>query len=376
MRSLKSTAISCIAGAAILISGFALLSSTASATGDRALAHTTPLNSLTSGVSDPYSYDAAGGAPTPLSSSAANATAITLAAAPALTGYTFSGWTDGAACDSLNAPEPGGLCVDGTARYQAGGSYTLYSDGSAVIFTAEWTVSSSSGGTTTTVPATTTTTLLLPTITTILESSPSTTYGAENAEEFSVAVTGQGTGGAPEGTVTVYSSTTELCTAPLTARSASSGTSSCWIRVAGLSAGSYTDVFATYTPATSSTFAPSTSSALSPGLLVGRDITITTVTESQEYVVQYRETAVVFTAHVSADYGVAIPAGGKVVIRVGSASCLTTTTNGNRLRCTINTHTLKPGKYNVVATYYGSTNLQPSMSRPGRLDVTGRPSHR
>jgi hypothetical protein len=172
--------------------------------------------------------------------------------------------------------------------------------------------------------------------------------------------------------VTVYSSSTVLCTAPLIAVK-NSGTSSCWIRVAQLSAGSYTDIFATYTPASSSAFAASTSPALSPGLLVGRDVTTTKLTESKEYVVQYRETDIAFTARVSADYGATVPGGGKVVVRVGPASC--TITLSTHRPCNIHSSTPKPGRYKATATYYGTANLQPSTSKPDRLDITGRPSH-
>jgi uncharacterized repeat protein (TIGR02543 family) len=96
-------------------------------------------STLTTAASDPYVYDSAGGSPTPASGSAPNATFIALSAAPSRTDYTFAGWSDGSACDSLNAPEPGGLCVEGTALYKAGATYTLYSDGDTVTFTAQWT---------------------------------------------------------------------------------------------------------------------------------------------------------------------------------------------------------------------------------------------
>src|ERR1035438_6004437 len=70
---------------------------------------------------DNYSYNAAGGAPTPGSSSGLNGAKITVGAAPTKSGFTFQGWSDG------------------SATYAAGASYTLSSNGSAITFTAQWT---------------------------------------------------------------------------------------------------------------------------------------------------------------------------------------------------------------------------------------------
>ena len=399
---------------------------------------TSTSNTLTVVASDPYVYDAAGGVTTPASGSAPNATSITLASATTRTGYTFAGWTDGSACDGLNPPELGGLCVAGVASYQAGGTYTFYSDGSTVTFTAEWTpttqsvtyaldggvgtlptqgtvatdgsftVASGSGlsrsgysfagwfdGTTTyqpgqsytmgttavtltaqwasNPPSTTTTTAPPATTISISGSSPSVTYGNEATERFSVTVTGQTDTASPTGTVTVYNGSAALCTVTLTPGTGDPSSSSCGLSATELPAGSYTNVYASYTPGASSVYAASTSTALSPGLLVGRDATTTQITESKEYVVQYRETAITFTAHVSAGYGVAVPAGGKIVVRVSTASC-TITLSAHPRPCTIHSSALKPGRHEVTARYYGNANLQASVSRPDRLDVTGRPS--
>ena len=71
-------------------------------------------------ATDDYSFNAAGGSPTPSSGSGLDGTTITLPGAPTRAGYTFAGWNDG------------------TLSYPAGSTYTLSSDGAAIILTAQW----------------------------------------------------------------------------------------------------------------------------------------------------------------------------------------------------------------------------------------------
>ena len=71
-------------------------------------------------ATDDYSFNAAGGAPTPASGSGLDGTTITLPGAPTLSGYAFAGWNDG------------------TTTYGAGATYTLSSGGSPIVFTAQW----------------------------------------------------------------------------------------------------------------------------------------------------------------------------------------------------------------------------------------------
>jgi uncharacterized repeat protein (TIGR02543 family) len=75
-------------------------------------------------VDDAYSYAGGGGTGTaPASGSGQDSSSITLAANTfANPGYTFAGWNDG------------------TSTYQPGDSYTLASGGSAITFTAQWTL--------------------------------------------------------------------------------------------------------------------------------------------------------------------------------------------------------------------------------------------
>ena len=71
-------------------------------------------------ATDDYSFNAAGGAPTPNSGSGLDGTTITLPGAPTQAGYAFGGWNDG------------------TNTYGAGATYTLSSGGSPIVFTAQW----------------------------------------------------------------------------------------------------------------------------------------------------------------------------------------------------------------------------------------------
>lgn len=279
-----------------------------------------------------YNYEGGTGSPA-VATFTVGGSALTLPT-PTLLGSVFSGW--------YTAPSGGTLVGAGGASYSPAATTTLY---------ALWTATAA------------------PTSTTISKTASSVPYGNESAEKFTVTVSGVGAG-SPEGTVTVYNSSTVLCTAPLVPGPGHSSTSSCWIRVAQLSAGSYQNVFATYTP--TNDYTASSSSATS--FKVTKDPTSIAVTHSRHAVVQHRKTAEVFSVHVTANYGAAVPDGAKIVVRVGTASCAVVLTNG-RGRCTIDTAALKIGRYKVTARYAGGSNLQASStSSSDRLDVTGRPS--
>ena len=79
-------------------------------------------------ATDNYSYNAAGGTPTPAAGSGLNGTSITLASAPTRAGYVFDDWSDG------------------SANYAASISYPLSSEGAAIVFTAQWTANATGGG--------------------------------------------------------------------------------------------------------------------------------------------------------------------------------------------------------------------------------------
>jgi hypothetical protein len=80
---------------------------------------------------DAYSYNTSGGSTAPASGSGNNGTTITLASAPTKSGYAFTGWSDGTGFTGWSY---------GTTTYAAGATYTLASNGAAIVFTAQWTV--------------------------------------------------------------------------------------------------------------------------------------------------------------------------------------------------------------------------------------------
>ena len=283
----------------------------------------------TPNATDAYSFNAAGGAPTPAAGSGLNGTTITLPTAPTLAGYAFAGWNDG------------------TTTYGAGATYTLSSGGNAIVFTAQWTGIAEK---------TTTGLSLLKT---------SITYGAETAESFTATVTGQAGDGYPKGTVTIYNSSTTLCSAPLGETSSDSASASCSLTVTELSVGSYSDVFATYTPATSSSsnasFAYTTSgSTPAKSLSVTKDTTVTTVFASPTSVIYGAEARAVFTATVKTHYGEAVSTGENVTVKVGSATCTLTVNSAGQGSCTIANAALRVGSYAVSASYGGDSKLSGS----------------
>src|ERR1019366_7155823 len=80
----------------------------------------------------------------------------------------------------------------------------------------------------------------------------SVAYGSETSEIFTVTVTGQSGDGHPEATVAVYNSSTKLCSATLIPVGGHSASVTCSLTAHELAGGSYSDVFATYSPGTPS----------------------------------------------------------------------------------------------------------------------------
>jgi uncharacterized repeat protein (TIGR02543 family) len=248
------------------------------------------------------------------------------------TGYSFGGW---------NTESDG----DG-GTYAAGSTFTM--PASDVTLYAIWTKN--------TLPEKTTTGLSL--------SKTSVTYGAETNETVTVTVTGQSGDGYPDGTVTIYNSSTPLCSPSLAEKNTDSSTATCSLSATELPVGSYRDVFATYvpgTPSSSNTSYAYTASSSPPAknLSVTKDTTTTKVSESPTTVTYGDESAVVFTVTVTTTNGEAVPNGEKVTVTIGSATC-TVTLNADTGTCTISNSTLKPGKYSVSATYRGDPNLRGS----------------
>jgi uncharacterized repeat protein (TIGR02543 family) len=296
----------------------------------------------TSIPTDAYSFNAAGGSPTPGSGSGLDGTAITLPNAPTRAGYTFAGWNNG------------------TTTYGAGASYTLSSAGAPIAFTAQWTANGP-------VAEATTTGLSL--------AKTSLTYGAESSETFTVSVTGKAGDGYPKGTVSVSSSSTTLCSATLSETSSDSASAGCSLSVTALSVGSYSAVSATYTPAASSSsntgFAYTTSGSTPPtSLSVAKDTTTTTVSQTPSSVVYGDESAAVFSVSVTSHDGEAVPSAEKVSVKVGTASC-TVTLSAGKGSCTVANSALGVGSDAVSASYGGDTNLGASSASATKgLSVT------
>jgi uncharacterized repeat protein (TIGR02543 family) len=245
------------------------------------------------------------------------------------TGYSFNDWNT--AADGTGTP------------YGPGATFSMPAAG--VTLYAIWT----------------TNTLLEKTTTGLSLSKTSVTYGAETSETFTVTVTGQSGDGYPEGTTTVYNSSTKLCSQTLVEKSTNSATGTCSLTAIELPAGSYSDVFATYTPNTTSSSRTGyvyTASTSTPAtrLSVTNDTTTTKVSESPTNVTHGDESAAVFTVTVTTHNGEAVPNGNVVTVKVSTATC-TVTLNAGTGTCTIANSALPIGSYSVSATYAGSANL-------------------
>jgi uncharacterized repeat protein (TIGR02543 family) len=276
------------------------------------------------------SNGATGNVPVDSTSYAAGATVSVLGNTGNLvnTGYSFVDW---------NTAANG----SGTS-YVAGGTFSMPAAG--VTLYAIWTANI--------LPEKTTTGLTM--------SKTSVIYGAETAETFTVTVTGQSGDGSPQGTLTLYNSSTKLCSQTLVSKSTDSATATCSLTSTGLPVGSYSNVFATYTPSTTSssnagyTYTASTSTPATP-LSVSRDTTTTKVSESPTNVTR-SDSSVVFTVGVTTHNGEAVPNGEKVTAKVGPATC-TVTLNAGAGTCTIAKSALSKGSTSVSALYGGDANL-------------------
>jgi uncharacterized repeat protein (TIGR02543 family) len=230
-----------------------------------------------------------------------------------LAGSTFTGW--------YTASSGGTLIGKGGDSYSPSAAVTLY---------AQWTTNAATTNATTT-----------------KLSVSSVRYGAEGAEKFSVTVTGQPGAGSPKGTITIYSSSTALCSAVLVGSGSDSSSASCSPTSTKLAHGVF-EVFATYTPASGATNTYTASKSAATSLTVSRDTSSISVGESRNGVAE------VFRVHVTTGHGEAVRAGERVIVRAGSASCVAVL-RGGRGQCTIGD--LKAGTYRVSARYTGDANL-------------------
>ena len=190
----------------------------------------------------------------------------------------------------------------------------------------------------------------LPTSTTVSESPTSVTYGHESASVFSVTVTTHYGEAVPNGetvTVTVGSVTCKVAL--------NSGKGTCTIADTALAVGTY-PVSATY--GGDASLNGSSGSSVSK-LIVSKDTTSTTVSESPTSVTYGHESASVFSVTVTTHYGEAVPNGETVTVTVGSVTCKVALNSGKGT-CTIADTALAVGTYPVSATYGGDASLNGS----------------
>ncbi len=207
-------------------------------------------------------------------------------------------------------------------------------------------------------------------------SSVSVAYGSETSEIFTVTVTGLSGEGYPEGTVAVYNSSTELCSAVLYTNGSYGAVATCSLTAYELAAGAYSDVFATYIPGipsssnSSYTYGTSSSSPVQAFSVGSVSTTDTTVSESPTKVTYGHESASVISVTVTTHDGGAAPNGEKVIVHVGAITC-TAALKGGKGACRVAKTALPVGSYPVSAAYGGDANLRGSSgSSVSRLTVS------
>jgi hypothetical protein len=202
----------------------------------------------------------------------------------------------------------------------------------------------------------------------------SVAYGSETSEIFTVTVTGQSGDGYPEGTVTVYNSTTKLCSATLNPVSSDSASATCSLTAYELAAGAYSNVFATYSPGIPSssnasyTYATSSSSPVQ-ALSVGKTVTTETTTTSLELsagkITYGDEQVEQLSVSVSPQHSGTTPTG---TVTISGANCQITLSSGKG-SCTLPAAYFNAGNRQMVATYNGSSNFRRSASAKETITI-------
>jgi hypothetical protein len=208
------------------------------------------------------------------------------------------------------------------------------------------------------------------TITTLNTVTSPVTYGSETAETFTGTVTGASGDGYPEGTVTLYYTTTpvQMCAETLPAGSGDTATFSCPLTASQLSAATYGNVVAVFTPGTASsssngdfTYTTSTSTpAQSFTVNPESEGTITTLNTVTSPITFGSENAETFTGTVTGQSGDGAP-GGTVTIYYGTtpvALCndsLPSAGSGDSatFSCPLAASQLVPATYGSVDAVYG-----------------------
>ena len=181
------------------------------------------------------------------------------------------------------------------------------------------------------------------------------TYGDEQTEQVSVTVSSPG--GTPDGTVTVTSGATTVCTITLAA-----GPGTCSPAAAQLPAGTY-QFIATYNG--SASFTGSASAAQT--LTVARATTTTVLSLSAATVTHGQEQAEHLTVSVVPQYG-GTP-DGTVTVKSGTTKVCTITLASGGGSCTLGASKLPVGTYTLTATYPAGSNFTSSTSAGVALTV-------
>jgi hypothetical protein len=183
-------------------------------------------------------------------------------------------------------------------------------------------------------------------------SAATVTYGNEQAEKVTATVSSAVT---PTGTVTVTAGSITLCTITLAA-----GTGSCTLQATALPAGTY-QVTASYSGDAST--APSVS--LAQALTVSRTASATALKLSAATVAYGNEQTEKVSATVS---GPGTPTG-TVTVKAGTTTLCTITLASGSGSCSPAATILPAGSYQVIGTYSGNANLNPSASSAQGLTV-------
>ena len=259
-----------------------------------------------------------------------------------------------------------------TAHELAGGSYSdvfaTYSPGTPSSSNASYTY-----GTSSSTPVQSFSVGSANTTTGLGLSSASVAYDSETSEIFTVTVTGQTGDGHPEGTVAVYNSTTKLCSATLIPVGGHSASVTCSLTAHELAGGSYSDVFATYSPGTPSssnasyTYGTSSSTPVQ-SFSVGSANTTTSTTTSLELsareVTYGDEQVEQLSVSVSPQHSGTTPTG---TVTISGANCQITLSSGKG-SCTLPATYFNAGNRQMVATYNGSSSFKRSAS--GKETIT------
>ncbi|MGA2805511.1 MAG: Ig-like domain repeat protein, partial [Acidimicrobiales bacterium] len=171
--------------------------------------------------------------------------------------------------------------------------------------------------------------------------------------------------GYPEGTIAVYNSATKLCSATVTSVSGDGASATCSLSANELAGGSYSDVFATYSPGTPSSsdasFTYGTSSSTPPqAFSVFSAPTTTGLALSSPSVVYGAEISEIFTITVTGQSGDGYPEGTVAVYnsttKLSTATLTPVSGDSTSATCSLSADELAGGDYSdVFATYSPGT---------------------